>query len=209
MATKNKTAQRVEWKVPGIMSGNAVPGWEDQQGSIVRRIVLWLFNTAVVEQDTQLSSKLEREMPAVLLKANKGYLWAVQHVGGRGIWASGVLPPYFHTTREEMAEMVNSMRGFLGSDMVVFDPTFYCPLSEVRSAWNRWVQDRNISPKPRWTSDLYTGPLQQKGLTLAKDSLAYPRSGTSSRTKRQYVRGMDLSANVQEDDENADPNAEY
>ena len=44
VAEKHKTAQMVEWKVPGIIAGNEVPGWIDNAGSISRRIVVFQFD---------------------------------------------------------------------------------------------------------------------------------------------------------------------
>lgn len=204
VATKNKTAKSVEWRVPGIMGGNTVPGWEDQQGSIVRRVVLWLYNTQVREVDTTLPARLKEEMPTILLKANRAYLWAVGHVGSRSIWS--VLPEYFLKTREQMAEATNSMRGFLGSEAVTYDPDAYCPLNEVRAAWKKWALEQNISPIPKWVPDVYMAPLEARGCRVGSELLAYPRFGCGSRSRRLYVRGLDLAANVQEHDENADPN---
>ena len=207
VAAKNKTAKSIEWKVPGIMGGNNVPGWEDQQGSIIRRIVLWLFNTPIQHVDTRLPQKLTEEMPALLVKCNKAYHWAVEFVGARSIWDRGVLPTYFHTSKEEMAETVNSMRGFLASDMVVLDPTYYCPLGDMRTAWSKFVQERNLG-KSRWGKDLYHGPLLAKHCSVVTESRRYPRYGTATKTKRQYVVGLDLATNIQDDenDENLDPN---
>ena len=210
VATKNKTAKPVQWKVPGILGGNAVPGWEDQQGSIVRRIVLVLFDVPVIDVDTQLHNKLAAELPSIMLKANRAYHWAVRMVGERSIWARGVLPEYFHRTKDNMAETVNSMRGFLGSEMCKFQEEFYCPLPEVRDSWQRWMRDRNINPKPRWTPDLYKGPLEARGLRLEKGRKSYPRVATGcGRKTGEWVMGMDLTANMEEEDEeNRDPNSQ-
>lgn len=205
---KNKTAESVQWKVPGIMGGNNVPGWEDQQGSIIRRIVLWRFDIPVERADTQMPEKLQKELPALILKCNKAYRQQVQRVGDRSIWDNGVLPTYFHKTKEEMAETVNSMRGFLASDVVTYGADFYCPLPDIRAAWKKWMTERNI-PLPRWHTDLYTGPLHMKRCRIDTTPRVYPRQGHSSRRKGQFVVGLDLTANVQDDDpdeENQDPN---
>ena len=204
VAKKHKTASSVKWNVPGIMGGNAVPGWEDQQGSIVRRIALFNFVKPVTRVDTLLPAKLLAEMPALVLKCNRAYRAAVRAVGSRNIW--DVLPAYFRTTREEMAQIVNSMRGFLASESVQFDTTFYCPLAELRNSWTRWTQDQNISPKPRWHKDLYSGPLADRGLQLVKATKEYPRNGMGSRKLGDYVLGVDLSVNIQDDEENRCPN---
>ena len=200
MAKKHKTACGVKWRVPGILGGNAVPGWEDQQGSIVRRILLFQFLRPVTEVDTFLPAKLLAEMPSLLLKSNRAYLSALQHVGARSIWARGVLPEYFHRTRDEMAQIVNSMRGFLSSDMVQYNPSYYCPLSEIQSAWTKWIIEQHITPKPRWSVDLYTGPIEARGLTIMKNvAKTYPRNSHGSRTRTKYVIGIDLASEVDEE----------
>lgn len=209
VAKKHKTACGVKWRVPGILGGNAVPGWEDQQGSIVRRILLFQFLRPVTEVDTFLPAKLLAEMPALLLKSNRAYLAARQHVGTRSIWARGVLPAYFHRTRDEMAQIVNSMRGFLSSESVVYNPAYYCPLSEIQSAWTKWVVEQHITPRPRWSVDLYTGPIEARGLTIVKTAVkVYPRSDHGSRSRTKWVLGIDLASEVEDDPdaENQDPN---
>lgn len=212
VAKKHKTACGIKWKVPGIMGGNAVPGWEDQQGSIIRRIALFDFTRAIETVDTLLPAKLQAEMPSLVLKCNRAYLCAAQEVGSRSIWASGVLPAYFHKTRQDMAQIVNSMKGFLASDAVRFGPhsVVYCPLTEVQSAWTKWIIEQNISPRPRWSQDLYTGPMEAMGLAIVKNvSKVYPRLSHGSRTRGKFVLGVDLASEFGddgEDEENQDPN---
>ena len=213
VAKKHKTACGVKWRVPGIMGGNAVPGWEDQQGSIIRRIALFNFLRPIENVDTSLPSKLLTEMPSLLVKCNRAYLCALDHVGSRSIWSRGVLPDYFHKTRQDMAQIVNSMKGFLASDAVRFGPqtVVYCPLSEIQSAWGKWVTEMNITPRPKWSVDLYTGPLEAQGLAIAKNvSKVYPRLRHGSRTKTKFVLGIDLASEFPddgEDEENQDPNS--
>jgi phage/plasmid-associated DNA primase len=77
VAAKFKTAQTVEWKVPGALAGNEVPSWVDNSGSINRRIVLFEFPKRVHDGDMELGRKIDREMPAILRKCNKAYLEAV------------------------------------------------------------------------------------------------------------------------------------
>lgn len=196
VAKKNRTPGGQRWTVPGIMGGNAVPGWEDQQGSIVRRIVLFLFMIPIQRVDTTLADKLLQEMPSLLLKCNRAYLHAVEVVGTRSIW--DVLPPYFHANRNNMAAVVNSMHGFLASDDVVIRSDLFCQLSDIHKGWQQWVKDQNISPRPRWTADLYTGPIQSRGLRLVKDRRAY--RGTRPKVAVQFVEGVDLAANVADDE---------
>lgn len=204
VAKKHKTATGIKWRVPGIMGGNAVPGWEDQQGSIVRRIVLFSFVKAVENVDTTIPDKLSAEMPRLLVKCNRAYLEAVEEVGTRSIWARNILPQYFHTTKDEMSQIVNSMRGFLSSkDLVKTSPDLYCPLSEVKAAYFDFVRDHNIRPVPRWTPDLYKGPLEAKGLRLRTMTKEYPQQ-SGVRKRGDFVMGMDLIRNMKDDGEEQD-----
>ena len=51
---KYKTAKAYDWSVPGIMAGNRTPEYEDNQGSISRRLIVFIFNKTVEKGDTQL-----------------------------------------------------------------------------------------------------------------------------------------------------------
>jgi len=74
VAVKNKTASSMVWKVPGVLAGNEVPNWQDNSGSVLRRILAWNFTKQVREADPHLDKKLEKEMPLILLKCVRGYL---------------------------------------------------------------------------------------------------------------------------------------
>ena len=206
VAKKHKTATGVKWRVPGMMGGNAVPGWEDQQGSIVRRIVLFLFLKAVENVDTSIPMKLTVELPALLVKCNRAYLEAVEEVGQRSIWQRGILPSYFHSTREEMAQIVNSMRGFMATEVCHIGDHLYCPERELQKAFYDYIKDHNITPRPVWRPDLYKGPLESKGLRIQTCVREYPR-GSGNRCRLKFVLGIDVVGDDEGDEENQCPNA--
>lgn len=111
---KNQTAAEVQWKVPGILGGNEVPGWVDNSGSIARRVAIFDFAKAVPKDqtDTRLSDKLKAEMGAILMKCTRAYQEVVAKVGQDNVWNH--LPKYFEDRQTELRIACNSLEHFIG-----------------------------------------------------------------------------------------------
>lgn len=122
---KYKTAESVEWNVPGIMAGNQVPMWVDNAGSISRRIVLFEFARRVTDGDTELGRKLQSELPSIILKATRAYHCAIRTCGADNVWRH--LPPYFHTTREDLTLHTDPLEAFMHSGKVSLHDDLYMP----------------------------------------------------------------------------------
>lgn len=110
---KNQTAADVQWKVPGILGGNEVPGWVDNSGSIARRVAIFDFAKAVPKDktDTRLKEKLKGEMGAILMKCTRAYQEAVAKVGQDNVWNH--LPQYFEERQTELRIACNSLEHFI------------------------------------------------------------------------------------------------
>lgn len=188
---KHKTAFPVEWDVPGILAGNEAPAFSDNAGSVQRRFLVFAFERAVVNGDMGLAKKLEEELAAILLKCNRAYREAADRWGTRNVWT--VLPAYFHGTRNEMAQAVNSIEAFLASTEVVLGAELYCPYKEFRDAWksfsihNGYTQQQN---KPI-TAKLFLVPFEKYGLRI-ENACVREYGGRSQ--KAQWVVGVDLAA---------------
>lgn len=170
VAEKHKTAQMVEWKVPGIIAGNEVPGWIDNAGSISRRIVVFQFDKKVSQDksDTKLGEKLYRELPKIIKKCNCAYQSAVVRFGHEDIWSH--LPPYFKLQKQSMQEQSNALQSFLSSSCVKLSTTtdnVYCLEKVFVDAFNDYCRDHHY-PKHKWNSDFYLGPFSQLDITVEK-----------------------------------------
>jgi phage/plasmid-associated DNA primase len=56
-----------------MMAGNEVPQFNDNAGSISRRLLVFLFNKRVKKGDTQLAKKLKKEIGHILHASNRAY----------------------------------------------------------------------------------------------------------------------------------------
>tara|TARA_Y100000389_G_scaffold129640_1_gene127109 strand:- start:1077 stop:3080 length:2004 start_codon:yes stop_codon:yes gene_type:complete len=167
VAEKFKTAHMVEWKVPGMIAGNEVPGWIDNAGSISRRIIVFQFDKKVAQDksDTKLGDKLFRELPSIIKKCNSAYLSAVKAFGNDDIWAH--LPKYFKEQKQSLQEQSNALQSFLSSESVRLGEDVYCMEKTFVDAFNDYCRDHHY-PKHKWNSDFYLGPFSQVKVKVEK-----------------------------------------
>lgn len=182
---KHQRAFSTQWTVPGVLAGNEVPAWCDNSGSIQRRIVLFDFARAVVNGDMKLGEKLEAEMPALLVKANRAYLEQAAAHSHTNIWT--VLPSYFRTTRDAMAADVNSVEAFLGCAEVTLRDGAFCPFADFKAALRAFEQ-QNGYKSSKYTLDFFRGPFSKHGIRCVRDCRTYG----GRKLTREYLEGLDL-----------------
>lgn len=189
VASKHKMAFTVEWDTPGILAGNEVPAFSDNAGSVQRRFMVFSFERAVVNGDMGLGKKLEEEMAAMLLKCNRAYREAADKWGNRNVWT--VVPAYFHGTRNEMAQAVNSIEAFLASTEVVLADGLYCPYKEFRDSWKSFSMSNGYTQHQKpVTAGLFRTPFEKYGLRI-ENACVREYGGRSQ--KAQWVVGVDLA----------------
>lgn len=196
-AVKNHNALAISnWRVPGIMAGNEVPGWVDNSGSIGRRMIVFGFTRRVVRGDTELGKKLDAEMPVILLKCNRAYLEARERVGADNIWVH--LPEYFDRMKQELTEATNPVQEFMNSGQVVTDAAFGIgmPLQVFKKAYQTYCGDNGISFSK--TSNTIKSVLESNNCIVQPTPRGgvmyeYPRgSGERVKVSTGWVTGVDL-----------------
>jgi len=188
-AVKNKTAEAITWIVPGILAGNELPGWNDNSGSLSRRVIVFHFGRKVLDSDPFLPQKLDQELPALLHKCNYAYLAAVADFGFKSIW--NALPDYFKETQREMGESCNALRSFLVSDQVVLDPCKYVPQHLFVKALKEYCIANNYPPFSRWERDYFMAIFDDAGISVEKTDLPYPPESSDTRV-RNFIKGVDI-----------------
>jgi hypothetical protein len=202
IATKFMAARTVEWRTPGILAGNQVPGWVDNSGSITRRMMMFDFPNSVKNGDMNLSNKLEIEMPTILIKANRCYLRAVALHSAKNIWT--VVPASMMEAKSVMLESVNSIVGFLGSGRITFDAKAYMPFDQFKIAYDEYVRGMSIRGHLSLSKENITHPLTERGCRLDKNQTVrvYPREGPGAPIGRpmnaKFVVGCDFADNGME-----------
>jgi len=170
VAVKNKTAMSFEWKVPGILGGNEVPGWKDNSGSVLRRILPWNFGKQVRNADPQLDEKLESEMPKLLLKCVKGYIDYANKYRNKDIW--NVVPEYFKTIQKQVAKVANSLIHFLESTIVDKAKDQYVPQNLFVQSFNTHCKNNNLG-QHKFHEDFYVGPFSSYDIEVRNESVSY------------------------------------
>lgn len=193
---KYKTAQTVAWNVPGIMAGNEFPKWRDNSGSINRRVVLFAFDKRVSKGDMELAKRLRDEMPAIIKKANRGYLDAVARAGRADVWSC--LPAYFAKLRKELAEDANPQMAFIDETMRTGQHTpilrFYIPFEEFTARWTTFCQKYGFpvgTLKPGTFKNIINGKGGEISSMIETKEWPY---GNPDKVKvhGKFVYGMDL-----------------
>lgn len=142
VAQKHMQSQTVNWRVPGILAGNEVPGWKDSAGSITRRILLFHFAQPVTQVDTRLGDKLQAELPRLLVKCNRAYLEAVRLVGPASIWDA--VPQYFRDRQRDLQACVDNLWEFLNCGELHFGEGLYMPWDVFHTKYKEWCKARNV-----------------------------------------------------------------
>lgn len=188
LAIKHEKAKSMRWTTPGCMAGNELPDYKDASGSILRRLLVFNFPKQVKDNDTdpQLDDKLERELPAILLKCVRAYLDYGQRYANRDAWA--VVPKYFKEIQKQVAMVTSSLTNFLESSLVIRDKDLFVPQSLFVQAFTQHCAQSNLG-KPKFNPDFYAGPFSSYGIEVREEAVSY--KGRAYR-KAPVIYGLDV-----------------
>ena len=143
VAIKNKTPFSMKWSAPGALAGNELFNFNDNAGSIQRRIVLFRFENRVVSMDSDLDKKLYGELPKILVKANKIYRRYAEKHGHQSLYESGVLPQIFHDVRTMTMSSLSMIDSFMASEYASFDENSCCTIQQFTVALRSFTSDHS------------------------------------------------------------------
>jgi hypothetical protein len=186
VACKYEKAKSVEWKTPGILGGNEVPNWKDNSGSVLRRLLPWSFNKQVHNADPHMDDKLEKELPAILLKCVRAYLEFAQKYADKDIW--NVVPAYFKNIQIQVAMVTNSLQNFLASEKIKYGPELFCPQKIFVQIFNQHCQENNLG-RGKFNSDFYVGPFSSRNIKVVTEVKTYKGRAYPA---QPFVIGLDV-----------------
>ena len=190
---KHKTPLDMEWKVPGAMSGNELFGYNDNGGSIGRRIVLFEFMKIITnaQLDSNLTTKIKQELPIILQKCNVAYLEASSTWNRQNIWHH--IPQYFHEKRAYLLEQTNSLMDFLTSDNIKYDKNSYIAKDEFVQMFMNYCKDHGLKSK-KFNRDYYSSPFALIG-SKQNVQIGLKRNPLINGVKRtgQYISGIAIN----------------
>lgn len=202
---KHKKPLEIEWNVPGAMAGNQNPDYNDNSGSMARRMIIFEFSKKVDKKskDPSLGKKIKNEIPYIIKKCNLAYLDSVSKYGKKDIWS--VLPSYFTETQEEMSQDMNPIQALLSSDQVEFGQDKYVFEKVFKEKLNIFCSVNNY-PKQRYNKDLYDMPfaiMSEKlgyDIIVKSDRKSYPRNSMKRRNGK-FIIGFDFKEDDEDDDD--------
>jgi len=146
VAEKHKPAATVEWDVPAFLAGNELPYQnEDNQGSVTRRIVPFYYENRVTDGDPNLWKKLEAEMGSIIPTCTNAYLDLVEKYGDKYI--GNYLPRQIITWRDDISCTLNSIVGFLYSNVLEFGEDLWMPESKLDEEYRAWCRNNGIKAR--------------------------------------------------------------
>ena len=183
---KHEKARSIEWKTPGVLGGNEVPGWKDNSGSVLRRVLPWNFTKQVKDADPQLDLKLNEEIPTILYKCVRAYLDYSQKYKNKDVW--NVVPEYFKKIQRQVAMVASTLHNFMESTNVVYGEDLCVPQKLFVQLFNQHCQSNNLG-RPKFNPDFYAGPFSSRDIEVREESITYK---DRVYPKQPVVFGLDI-----------------
>ncbi len=171
---KHEMAQAVTWKTHGMFMGNELASWCDNSGSMSRRIVMAQFDQIVTDGNPKLFLELQNEMGNILLKSNRAYREAAFAFGTKDIW--NCLPPYFADNRRKLRAETHPLAFFFAnSDSLIFEPTAYVSLNDLKVEMKRFISNEGTfkTVTKAFTADFYQWVMEAWELRVEQDVRPY------------------------------------
>jgi len=185
VAIKNKTPFSMKWSAPGALAGNELFNFNDNAGSIQRRIVLFRFENKVEKMDSDLDKKLYNEMPRILIKANKLYRHFASRYGNRSLYEPNVLPKIFHDVRTMTMSSLSAIDSFMSNNCGSYDEQSHCTVPQFMSAFRVFLMESEFASSKR-------ASLENLVLSLAKFGIKRKRT-TINGIAADYLIGLKLA----------------
>lgn len=180
-----------------MIAGNSLPtSYNDNAGSIARRLVVLRMKTPVAEEDKDplLKERLACEIGSITRRINRAYRRLSAAHRGMDWWS--VLPACFHDAKQDLQAQMNPLVRFLGSppDTIEFNETAYVPFEDVgvcsgfQTIFNQWCRSNGIT-RPTWNPELYEQSLWKAKCRFEKANVRWP-PGYGDVATRSVIYGM-------------------
>ena len=174
VARKNKTAiSDQNWTAPLVFAGNYLPDYNDNSGSISRRLTVFAFNELVKERNTRLKDEIvAQELVPVIIRCLAAYRQTVAEKPSGDFWLT-VAPSALRELQNDVKTETNPLTNFLanGDDyyQILFAEGSVTPLSDLEKAYCNHMRIHHKQDKARLGSDYH--PIKTAGYTIDKINL--------------------------------------
>lgn len=187
---KGKDDVTCKWKGHLVWASNYVPDYDDKQGSITRRMIIFELPYDVEEKEKDLTLQnriISTELPQLFLRFIHKYKQHVQFLAGSSV--DSHLPEFLSSTLTEVKMSTNLLKSFIedGSHRVTVmrDDDQFTLFSEFVSSYNNYCKYQMHSPiQDRITvKDLLKHGFTVKKVRKCKKCEACPATSSSCNNK--------------------------
>ena len=171
VARKNKTAvSDQDWTAPMLGAGNYLPDYNDNSGSISRRLVVFLFSVLITTRNTTLKDEIIRgELVTVMLRCIVRYRTTCERWGSADFWTK-IAPASLRGVQSEVKEATNYLANFLinGDDyyQVLYVEGEVTPMDHLEKAFSNHMRIKHKEDKVKIGDDKY--PIKAAGYTIQR-----------------------------------------
>ena len=174
IARKNKIAiSDQNWTVPLIFSGNFLPNYNDNSGSISRRLAVFPFNVLITTRNTTLKRDiLENELVPIIFRCITAYRRTVARQPSADFWTK-IAPQALRDIQSETKADTNFLANFLRNGdsyyQIVHQTGAITPLSDLEKAYLNHMRITHKQDKMKLGSDYH--PIKAEGYTVTRVNL--------------------------------------
>jgi hypothetical protein len=171
VARKNKTAVSDEdWKAPMLGAGNYLPDYNDNSGSISRRLVVFLFSVLITTRNTTLKDEIiQGELVTVMLRCLVRYRTTCERWGSSDFWTK-IAPASLREVQNEVKESTNYLANFLinGDDyyQILHAEGAVTPMDHLEKAFSNHMRIKHKEEKVKIGDDKH--PIKAAGYTIQR-----------------------------------------
>ena len=174
VARKNKTAISDQaWKVPIVGAGNYLPDYNDNSGSISRRLSVFPFATLITSRDTTLKDQVvKNELVTIIIRCIARYRVICDRYKTLDFWTK-IAPAPLREVQREVKESTNYLANFLknGDDyyQILYVKGQITPMEKLESAFSNHMRFKQKLEKAKIGEDKH--PIKAAGYTIEKVNL--------------------------------------
>jgi phage/plasmid-associated DNA primase len=153
-----------------VWAGNNFPSdYNDNSGSVSRRLVMALFLNLVNDRDTQLKANIiETELTTVMLRCMFAYREKCAEIGSRDFWKC--MPKALRDAQDEVKQESNPLANFLANGssyyQIIHEELAVTTLVDLSKAYSNYMEFDMKKPKQVLGTDFY--PIKAAGFAMNK-----------------------------------------
>ena len=213
VAVKNKKAVQVnKWTAPMLWCANFLPSYEDNAGSITRRMAIFKMATPVKNKDTRLIKDLMNERHKILVKMVKAYHYYIKQIGEKAFdkWDElGI--KCFKREQMDYKQECNLLHQFLTGDpemnrtknshkVIIYREGAITELEYLKKCYKLFLKYKypDVYKKYRWSSTIEESAIKGCGYTIQNKTICAVCNGlrmcqpcnVNNRRKKKLVLNM-------------------